>query len=324
MSVLKDNHNRLFSYLRLSITDMCNFNCGYCLPNFKRFSKKSYLSLTEIRNLISAFSELGIIKVRLTGGEPTIRKDFLDIGSMISSFTSIKSLVFTTNGYRLYKIAENVKDVGFNAVNISLDSLDKKKFFVITNKNYFDNVVKGIFLSLDIGLNVKINVVLSSFFSFLDFENFYSLVKYKKLNIRFIDQMETLDIKRSKSAYLSSVYLISFLKNNGWIKVIERSDTSGPAVVFKHPNFLGTIGFINPYSDSFCSECNRLRISSCGDLFLCLFGGTSYSIRHFLDSSDKKNSLIQFLLNTIKLKVKSHYLHDKNFGILKTFSSIGG
>lgn len=324
MNILTDNYNRSFYYLRLSITDICNFNCKYCLPNFKKFDKKEYLSLSEIENLISAFVDLGVVKIRLTGGEPTVRRDFLDIGFLISKFKSIKSLVFTTNGYKLDKIANDICNVGFNGVNISLDSLDKDKFFLITNKNYFNNVLNGIFLLLDLNLDVKLNVVLSDFFSFLDFENFYSLLKYKRITIRFIDQMETIDIKKQSNNVINSIYISSFLERNGWHRIYKDSKISGPASLFVKDGFLGSIGIINPYSNSFCQECNRLRISSVGDLFLCLFGGTSYSVREFLDSSKKKNDLIKFLLDKVKLKSKSHFLHDKKFGVLKTFSSIGG
>lgn len=136
--------------------------------------------------------------------------------------------------------------------------------------------------------------------------------------------METLYLKRKDDFYFSSFYLISFLNRNGWSKVDLRDKTSGPAVIFSNPNFLGKIGFISPYSNTFCKDCNRLRVSSSGDLFLCLFGGESYSLRPFLSSSEKKNDLIDFLFNTVKIKKKSHFLHDKNFGILKTFSHIGG
>lgn len=324
MNKLIDNYNRVFSYLRLSITDLCNFNCKYCIPDLNKLDNKKYLSKNEIYNLISAFSDLGVSKIRLTGGEPTVRKDFLDLGATISNFKSITSLVFTTNGYKLNKIASKLKSVGFTGVNISLDSLSKNKFYVITNKNYFDSVISGIFSCLDNDINVKINIVLSNFFSFFDFENFYSLIRYKNLTIRFIDQMETLNVKRIDNFYFSSFYLISYLNRNGWVKEKLEDKTSGPAVIYSNPNFLGKIGFISPYSNHFCISCNRLRVSSTGDLFLCLFGGESYSLRCFLESSKKKNDLINFLLDKIKIKKESHFLHEKKFGILKTFSNIGG
>ena len=322
--MLKDNYNRYFSYLRLSITDLCNFRCKYCLPDNIKFKHKSYLSVEEIYNLIAVLSELGIKKVRITGGEPTVRKDFISIGKVISSFSSIESLVFTTNGYRLSSIAKSAYNAGFNGVNISLDTLDDVKFSMITNRDYFSKVFEGIFCALDAGLNVKINVVLSDFFSFEDFEDFYSLLKYKNLTIRFIDQMETNSIKRSDHEALRSNYLVKFLKRNNWTVADKKMDFAGPAVVFVNKYFLGKIGVINPYSRLFCSSCNRLRVSAVGDLFLCLFGGRSYPIRLFLDSIDKKSDFKSFLYSKVKLKSYSHSLNDKDFGLMNSFSSIGG
>ncbi len=323
MHVLKDNYGRCFCYLRLSVTDLCNFNCKYCLPDDVKFKSKKFLSTKEIFNLISAFSELGISKVRITGGEPTLRKDLLDIGRAISSFSGIKSLVITTNGYKLVDMVKKLYKAGFNGVNISLDTLNCKKFYMITDRDYFKQVYKGVFLALETGFSVKINVVLSNFFSFKDFESFYALLKYKKITVRFIDQMETRVIKKQNN-YIKSSFLLNYLNRNGWKFFSKRGFMDGPALLFKNKYFLGDIGIINPYSKNFCLGCNRLRISSFGDLFLCLFGSEKYSLRSFLDSYKKKNILKDFLFNTIRFKFKSHFLNRKNFGIMNTFSSIGG
>jgi GTP 3',8-cyclase len=321
---LVDKHNRYFSYLRLSLTNKCNFNCKYCLPNYKKFKNNiNNLSMKEIYNLISAFSELGIQKIRLTGGEPTIRNDFIKIGSIISSFNNIKTLVFTTNGYKLNKIAYDVINVGFSGVNISLDTLDKKNFYLITGKDYYDKVLEGIYKSIDVGLNVKINIVLSSFFTLNDFYNFYLLIKYKNINIRFIDQMETNILKRQSDNYIDSSYIHELLLHDGW-KILSSFKTDGPAKIFNNENFSGTIGLISPYSDSFCSTCNRLRVSSFGNLFLCLFGGKSYNIRSYLNSTKYKKLLIYYMKNIIKKKLFSHKINNNKFGIMDTFSSIGG
>ena len=323
MHTLKDNYNRYFSYLRISITDACNFQCKYCMPENYKFVDKNNLSLNEISNLIAAFSELGVNKIRITGGEPTLRKDFIDIAKVAASFNSIKSLVFTTNGYKLLELKNHIKSVGFTGVNISLDTLDKEKFSIITNRDYFNKVFEGILYILKLNLDVKINVVLSNLFSFEDFENFYSLIKYKNINIRFINQMETNFVKK-KNAEININYLLKFLKNNNWTLNTDKNISSGPALNFINNNFIGKIGIINPYSKSFCLSCNRLRISSKGRLFLCLFGGKSYSIRHFLDSKNKKFLLQKFLIDTVKIKSYSHFLDYNNFGELNTFSSIGG
>ena len=136
MHTLKDNYNRYFSYLRISITDACNFQCKYCMPENYKFVDKNNLSLNEISNLIAAFSELGVNKIRITGGEPTLRKDFIDIAKVAASFNSIKSLVFTTNGYKLLELKNHIKSVGFTGVNISLDTLDKEKLLEARYQKY--------------------------------------------------------------------------------------------------------------------------------------------------------------------------------------------
>lgn len=324
MYTLKDNYNRYFSYLRLSITDLCNFQCNYCMPENFKIKEKNNLSLNEISNLITAFTELGVNKIRLTGGEPTVRKEFINIAKLISSFNAVKSLVFTTNGYKLTELNPHLLNAGFTGVNISLDTLNKDKFKIITHRDYFNKVYEGILNTLTLNLDIKINIVLSDLFSFDDFENFYSLIKYKNINIRFINQMETNFVTRKENRSININYLLKFLKNNNWTLLNEKKLASGPALTFTNNDFMGKIGIINPYSNSFCLSCNRLRISSQGKLFLCLFGGKSYSIRHFLDSHKKKFLLQKFLIETTKIKGYSHFLNYKNFGELNTFSSIGG
>lgn len=322
MLQLNDLHQRYFSYIRLSITDLCNFNCKYCLPHQnEKINKNNQLSPYEIYNLITVLSELGINKIRITGGEPTVRKDFLNICRIISSFSNIKSLVLTTNGYNLNNTIKDIYKTGINGINISLDTLNNIKFHKITDKQYFNKVHAGVLKSLDLDIDIKINVVLSDFFSLSDFETFYSLIKYKKLSIRFIDQMETNTIKKNKT-HLNMNYLITFLRNNNWI-VEKKFNFDGPALNFKHKSFFGKIGIISPYSKTFCLDCNRLRISSNGYFFLCLFGNKGYYLRNLLLES-KKKELKEFFINKIKLKLSSHFLKNNNFGLIKTFSSIGG
>lgn len=322
--MLVDKYSRSFSYLRLSITDLCNFSCQYCLPDNMKFKIKNYLSVNEIYNLVICLSELGVKKVRLTGGEPTVRKDFLLIGKKISMVPGIESLVFTTNGYKLSNIALDVLKAGFQSVNVSLDTMDCMKFSVITGRDYFYRVFKGILFAMKVGLSLKINIVLSKFFSFKDFEDFYSLLKYKNITIRFIDQMETNLVEKSFKNRFNVNHLLQFLKKNKWINGEKINIQAGPAQVYVNENFLGKIGIINPYSTDFCFSCNRLRVSAVGDLFLCLFGGTSYPIRSYLQSSKQKNELKIFLKDKVKLKLPSHKLFNRNFGLINSFSSIGG
>lgn len=323
-NILKDKYGRVFKYLRLSITDLCNFNCKYCLPVNSNFgNKKRYLTVDEIYNLIFAFSELGINKVRITGGEPTIRKDFISIGSAISSIKNISYLSFTTNGYRLANIIDDICDAGFNGVNISLDTLNLDKFAIITGRNYYKEVLNGIYKSLDTDLNIKINVVLSNFFSFEDFCEFYLLAKYKKITIRFIEQMGTFNIKNDFSSHLTSSYIKEFLLNNDWL-IENKLNISGPALEFNNLNFYGKIGVINPYSTMFCFDCNRLRVSAEGILHLCLLSNKSLSLIEMLSSLLFKEQLKKMIINSLISKDEKHFLDSGEVGSFNNFSSIGG
>ena len=160
---LKDTFGRTFPYIRLSITDVCNFKCGYCLPNgyFKPNNHPGFLNINEIENLVSALSDLGVSKIRVTGGEPTVRKDFFDVMKLIKSKDGIKKLVVTTNGYKLDQIAGPLIDTGVDGINISIDTLDRKKFKEITGHDRLPEILKGIETLQDKGFkNIKVNAVL--------------------------------------------------------------------------------------------------------------------------------------------------------------------
>ena len=160
---LKDTFGRTFPYIRLSITDVCNFKCGYCLPNgyFKPNNHPGFLNINEIENLVNALSDLGVSKIRVTGGEPTVRKDFFDVMKLIKSKDGIKKLVVTTNGYKLDQLAGALIDTGVDGINISIDTLDREKFKEITGHDRLPEILKGIKILQDKGFkNIKVNAVL--------------------------------------------------------------------------------------------------------------------------------------------------------------------
>ena len=160
--MLKDSHSREFPYLRLSITDVCNFACSYCLPDgYKCNGKKDFLSLDELRRLVVAFSGLGVWKIRITGGEPTVRRDFSEIASMIAGVNGISDVAFTTNGYRLKDNAKIWKEAGLRSINVSIDSLNAEKFFKVTGHNRLEEVLQGLQEAVNVGFKkVKVNSVL--------------------------------------------------------------------------------------------------------------------------------------------------------------------
>ena len=329
MGALTDSFGRTFPYIRLSITDVCNFKCGYCLPNgyFKQENKPGFLTLDEISNLVSALSELGVSKIRLTGGEPTVRKDFFDILKNIKSKGKINNLVMTTNGYKLNQIADQLIKDGINGINISIDSLDRNKFKTITGHDRLPQILEGIKILQDKGFaNIKVNAVLLKNIndSEADFDSWEQFVQENAIDFRYIELMQTGDsLEYFKKYHVSASVFKNYLLKKKWNEVARVAD-AGPSINFVHSNYKGKFGIIAPYSKDFCKTCNRLRITAKGELRLCLFGNTGTDLRPLLQSPDQKNELKILILKQLNFKKESHYLELGDTGITPHLASIGG
>ena len=329
MGALTDSFGRTFPYIRLSITDVCNFKCGYCLPNgyFKQENKPGFLTLDEISNLVSALSELGVSKIRLTGGEPTVRKDFFDILKNIKLKGKINNLVMTTNGYKLNQIADQLIKDGINGINISIDSLDRNKFKEITGHDRLPQILEGIKILQDKGFaNIKVNAVLLKNIndSEADFDSWEQFVKENAIDFRYIELMQTGDsLEYFKKYHVSASVFKNYLIKKNWNEVARVAD-AGPSINFVHSNYKGKFGIIAPYSKDFCKTCNRLRITAKGELRLCLFGNTGTNLRPLLQSPDQKNELKILILKQLNFKKESHYLELGDTGITPHLASIGG
>ncbi len=324
--MLVDTFSRKFSYLRLSLTKKCNFSCSYCLPNgYVETHKCVPITLNEIRNLAIGFKELGIKKIRLTGGEPTLRADILDIVKILKQEIGIDEVALTTNGYRLNKLVDALKRSGLDTINISLDSLNSENFQKICGSKKHKEILLAIQDCLDTGINkVKINCVLLKGLNDFEFPQFLEYVRERSVSLRFIELMRTGDNKEYFSIHYESVdEKIRFLKESGW-KLVSKSITSGPATEYTSTLYKGKIGFISPYSKDFCQSCNRLRVSSEGGLRLCLFGEGDISLREFLQDHKDKERLKNKILETLFLKPREHFLHNGRYGNMNTLSSIGG
>ena len=326
MQQLTDNFHRKFEYLRLSITDECNFKCNYCLPDgYQRTHQKQFLSEAEIKNLVSAFAELGTKKVRITGGEPSLRKDFSSIISTVSNTAGIVKVATTTNGFNLKKNAQNWFDAGLSAINVSVDSLDARTFHLITGKNIFQKVMDGVDAASLAGFSqVKINSVLMKGLNDNNLELFIDWIKEQPIQLRFIELMQTGDNSDFFNKYhISGQSIKEKLLNAGWIQKV-RSSHDGPAQVFTHSDYQGEIGLIMPYSKNFCENCNRLRVSSLGRLHLCLFGEEGVDLRDLLSSPDDKEKLKARIVASLGDKKISHYLALGQTGGTPHLASIGG
>ncbi len=323
---LTDGFGRSFPYLRLSITDVCNFRCDYCLPNgYQGCKKADFLSIDEIKRLVNVFAELGTNKIRITGGEPTVRKDFTKIAQLISSHSSISTTAFTTNGYRLAQNAKIWRNAGIDNINISIDSLNKERFFQITGHDRLSEILKGIDAAINVGFEkVKINVVLLKGVNDGEVNDYLSWAKSSPISIRFIELMQTGDNQQYFQKYHTSAITISDeLIKTGWT-LRKRNFNAGPAQEYIHKDYQGSVGIISPYSKDFCKSCNRLRITSNGDLRLCLFGSQGVSLRHLLQSDEQKHLLIKLISSQLAFKCSSHFLALGDTGITPNLASIGG
>ena len=328
--MLKDNFGRVFPYIRLSITDVCNFKCGYCLPNGYQVDKndnRKFLHLEEIKRLAKVFSKLGVKKIRLTGGEPTVRKDFFKIIKILKYEAEIKKIVITTNGYHLDEKAKMLVDSGLNGINISIDSLDRNTFKTITGHDRLPEILRGIQNLQDLNFdNIKVNAVLLNNInaSEKDFDTWSSFIKKNKIDFRYIELMRTGDnLDYFKKYHVSSKVFKKYLDENNWIYQTFGKD-AGPSLNYINPDYEGKFGIIAPYSKDFCKTCNRLRITSRGDLRLCLFGNTGISVRHLLQKDDQIEELQDLMLGQMKFKKESHYLELGETGLTKNLSTTGG
>lgn len=321
-----DPNGRSFQYLRLSITDVCNYRCSYCLPNgYVEDSPRQFLNPDEIRNLVTGFAGLGLWKVRLTGGEPTLRKDFAQIVAIVSAIPGIRKVATTTNGYQLEKHAQLWRDAGINAINVSVDSLDSANFNRITGMDHLPRVLAGIEAAEQAGFSeIKINTVLLKGLNDHELDHFLSFVQNRNISLRFIELMETGDNQDYFARHhLSAQVVTDRLLSLGW-SAISRPDGAGPAQEFAHPDYLGKIGIIAPYAKDFCSTCNRLRVTARGDLRLCLFGQSGHNIRSLLQSPEQVGELQRTVTSLLQQKSATHLLHFHQSGATKNLSALGG
>lgn len=322
--MLEDKFGRRFHYLRLSITDVCNFSCNYCLPDgYACDSERDFLSLGEIQTLVNTFAKLGTSKVRITGGEPSLRKDLCEIIKHCAATPGINHVAMTSNGYKLESCVEDWIAAGLNSVNISIDSLDPRMFASITGHDKLESILRGVDKAVALGLKVKINAVLMRQYNEAEFKQFLLWLKEMPISIRLIELMETGDNSTFfKGNHVSGEPLKAQLLQQGWLQKI-REKTAGPAQEFFHPDFAGNIGLIMPYSKDFCASCNRLRVAATGKLHLCLFAEQGLDIRPYLKARDElalQGALQHMLLN----KEATHWLQEGYTGATKHLAMLGG
>ncbi len=331
MSKLIDTHGRCIDYLRISITDHCNLNCNYCKPFSGRnhLPRSEILSYEEILNVTKAAVMAGITKIRITGGEPLVRKDLVQFCTMLAEIDGIKSLALTTNGVLLEEMAASLFDAGLQRINVSLDTLKPERFKKITGRDLFYRVRSGIERAEEIGFYpIKINTVVMRGINDDEIEDFASLTINKPYHVRFIELMPTdgWALGDHESLFVPIEAVVKKITQIGEVQIQSATDSYGPARLCMFPGAKGKVGFIAPLSWHFCGSCNRLRLTSDGELRACLFSKEEIDLKTPLRTGASLAEIAGIFKQTAKVKPKGHSLNDVNvqrdFG--KAMRAIGG
>ena len=299
-----DKYNRKIDYVRLSVTDKCNFRCNYCITEDTKFMNDSeLLSLSEIEKLIKVLKDLNFKSIRLTGGEPTLRPDIIDIAKIIQKFYSEFSI--TTNGSLMYILVKNLKKYGLKNVNFSLDSLNRETFKSITKRDDLNNVIKGLEKSLELGLNVKLNTVMQK----RNFNEVFDLMEFAAkydLPIRFIELMP-IGNNYNEDDFISEDTLKSKISEKYSLIPYNKKLGNGPSKYYLIKELKSKVGFISAITHNFCSSCNKIRISANGNIYPCLAFDYHIYIKDIIFDEEKLKEKIEF---AILEKPQRHYLNE--------------
>ena len=323
---LTDRFGRTIEYLRLSVTDQCDLRCQYCLPEgFKDFQEPdNWLTFDEIERVIRAFGELGTKRIRITGGEPLVRKNIPDLAQRLSSLPGIEDLSLSTNATRLSKLALPLKQAGISRINVSLDTLSTERFKKITGGK-LEKVMSGLMAAKEAGFHpVKINMVAMKGVNDDEITDMVDFCIEHDFTLRFIETMPMGDTGQSAT----DKYIDAQTIRNKLEERFELIDTTmpggGPA---RYVRIAGTelrIGFITPISQHFCETCNRVRLSADGTLYLCLGQDHSYPLREHLRSGISDDELKQHILQAIEIKPEKHEFVQQPDKVIRFMSQTGG
>lgn len=292
---MKDSNNRTIKYMRLSVTDMCNFRCQYCMPeNYDTPTHK--LSLADIKLIASNLNKLGITKVKLTGGEPLVRNDISEIVSLLKNECNIEEVTLTTNGVLLDQHLDNLIAAGLDAITISIDTVDKQRFNNLVRRDQFDRVIANIKLASQSSIaNIKLNVVPLQSFGDKNIIELIEFANQNQLPIRFIEMMP-IGLGRKFPGY-DYQSLLTIIENS--YKQGKQSTTNhgnGPAKYFKFPSLDVEVGIISALSDKFCDNCNRIRVTSTGHLKQCLHYNYNIDLVEVLNQPEGLQQVSDFIL----------------------------
>ena len=311
---MKDKFGREPDYLRISLTDRCNLRCGYCMPRcgVESIPHKEILTLEETARIVRIMAGLGVKKVRLTGGEPLIRKNITGFVEMITKIRGIEEICLTTNGILLSSMAAELKAAGLDRINVSLDSTDREIYRKITGEDRLSEVLSGIEAACDAGFPLKINCVPIRELNSSGLDDVAELAKERPIDVRFIELMPIGCGKNFKG--ISSSEVLDILEKRFGKAVLLKGDEHSPAVYYRFDGFAGKVGFISPISHKFCKSCNRLRLTSDGFLKLCLQYPAGVSLKRPLREGASDDELAEIIVRSVETKPLEHSFTAENSG----------
>jgi GTP 3',8-cyclase len=315
-----DRFGRDINYLRVSVTDRCNFRCQYCMPHdgVKTMNHKDLLSFEEMFLVIHQFVSIGVKKVRLTGGEPLVRKGILGFIQSLSRISALEDIALTTNGALLKLMAGDLKRSGLHRVNVSLDTLKADRFTRLTRGGNLQDVLDGINEARRVGLKVKLNCVLNKDINIDEIADFVKLSRDWQLDVRFIELMPIGEnVGYAMENYISTQEVLRQCPD---LVSVDAIDPSSPARYFQLPDAIGKVGLISPLSCNFCNDCNRLRLTPDGKLKPCLHNDIEIDLRTPLRNGE---NIMPLILEAIQVKPEKHLL-DQHKTIVRQMSQIGG
>lgn len=313
---MRDRYNREIDYLRISVTDLCNYRCQYCMPS-EGIEKKCHneiLSFERIEQIVRVAAKYGIKKLRLTGGEPLVRKDIASLCRSLKSIDGIEEICMTTNATLLKSMAKELKDSGVDRLNISIDTLDSDKYREMTRNGNLSDVLEGIELAMELGFKIKLNIVLIGGFNDMEIPELVALTKDRDISVRFIELMQIGETANwSKDKFISNETVLEVMPE------LEELEVEGVAKLYRVPGWKGTVGLISPVSSCFCEDCNRIRLTSDGKLKPCLHSSDEIDLSRLgLEELD------EVLRSAIYHKPEKHHLDETGSESIRNMNRIGG
>lgn len=313
---MRDRYNRNISYMRISVTDLCNSRCQYCMPDggVDKKCHSEILSYEEIINITKAAAKFGISKIRLTGGEPLVRRNIVELCMGINEIEGIEEICITTNAILLKPMAQELWDAGVRRLNISMDSLNEEKYREITRNGDLNKALEGLHEAIKLGFRIKLNCVLIGGFNDDEIIDMVNLTKNHDIQVRFIELMQIGETANwSKDKFMSNTVVLDRVPE------LEDMDTEGVAKTYRVPGWKGSVGLISPVSSCFCEDCNRIRLTSDGKMKPCLHSYDEISLKG-LHGEELEAAVEAAIFN----KPERHHLDEMASESARNMNRIGG